>query len=219
MSTAGSNILARRIAVLALSVASFTAVERSHAQVPPANSCSPPAPVNNTNVTCSGTVTNQNAPNGYGTGTETGLTIDVLTGATVSGTQRGIFIDTATVTNNGSISAAGNTDARGISASTDVNVTNFGTITVGDSLTTAVAGVGGTSPNCHREQPRHNYSGRKFDWCRGSGSQFNQFWTYSGGGGWNRHLSGLAGHGYQSQYWRHFSRRSWYYNWRRGQCD
>ena len=78
MSTAGSNILARRIAVLALSVASFTAVERSHAQVPPANSCSPPAPVNNTNVTCSGTVTNQNAPNGYGTGTETGLTIDVL---------------------------------------------------------------------------------------------------------------------------------------------
>jgi hypothetical protein len=35
--------------------------------------CSPAAPVNNTTVTCTGTVTNQNSPNGYGTGAENGL--------------------------------------------------------------------------------------------------------------------------------------------------
>ena len=33
--------------------------------------CSPAAPVNNTTVTCTGTVTNQNSPNGYGTGPRT----------------------------------------------------------------------------------------------------------------------------------------------------
>jgi fibronectin-binding autotransporter adhesin len=39
--------------------------------------CSPAAPVNNTTVTCTGTVTNQNSPNGYGTGAENNLTINV----------------------------------------------------------------------------------------------------------------------------------------------
>jgi hypothetical protein len=48
--------------------------------------CSPAAPVNNTTVTCTGTVTNQNSPNGYGTGVENGLTINVQAGATVTGT-------------------------------------------------------------------------------------------------------------------------------------
>src|SRR4029077_17665857 len=48
--------------------------------------CSPAAPVNNTTVTCTGTVTNQNYPNGYGTGAENGLTINVQAGATVTGT-------------------------------------------------------------------------------------------------------------------------------------
>jgi len=46
----------------------------------------PAAPVNNTTVTCTGTVTNQNSPNGYGTGVENGLTINVQAGATVTGT-------------------------------------------------------------------------------------------------------------------------------------
>ena len=48
--------------------------------------CTPAAPVNNMTITCTGTVTNQNSPNGYGTGVETGLTINVQAGATVTGT-------------------------------------------------------------------------------------------------------------------------------------
>ena len=38
-----------------------------------------------TTVTCSGATTNQNPPNGFGTGNEDGMTINVLTGATVTG--------------------------------------------------------------------------------------------------------------------------------------
>lgn len=74
-------------AVLMLSV-SFAAIERAEAACNPATSAATPA--NNTTVTCSGTTTNQNDPNGWGTGNETGDTINVQTGATVTGTAAGI---------------------------------------------------------------------------------------------------------------------------------
>src|ERR671919_778056 len=61
--------------------------------------CAPPAPVNNTTVVCDDT-TNANPPNGYGTGVESGLTINVLSGATVSGTENGVWVGNNNVINN-----------------------------------------------------------------------------------------------------------------------
>jgi hypothetical protein len=59
--------------------------------------CSPPAgagtPTSGTTVTCSGTATNQNAPTGYGDGSQNGLTINVLNGAFVVGTVNGFALD------------------------------------------------------------------------------------------------------------------------------
>ena len=51
-------------------------------------------------VVCTTTTTDQDAPNGYGTGAETGLTINVLSGATVTGTNNGIWIDNNNIVNN-----------------------------------------------------------------------------------------------------------------------
>src|SRR5687767_11308681 len=51
-------------------------------------------------VVCTTTTTDQDAPNGYGTGAENGLTINVLSGATVTGTNNGIWVDNNNVINN-----------------------------------------------------------------------------------------------------------------------
>lgn len=119
--------------------------------------CSPAAPVNNTTVTCSGTTTDQNAPDGYGSGTDTGLTINVLSGATVTSTtdnglnlngagasntvnnfgtitglNNGIlaFNGTLVLNNYGSISGTDPGFAGGVSAN-DLILMNFGSITGG----------------------------------------------------------------------------------------
>jgi hypothetical protein len=126
---------ARVLATLALPVTTATLTGYANA-----DGCTPAAPVDNTTVTCTGTTTNQNDPNGYGTGVETGNTINVQTGATVTGTQRGLLIDSGTVINNGSITASGNSLTRGISANSNVTVTNVGTISLADVL--GVTGVG-----------------------------------------------------------------------------
>ena len=65
--------------------------------------CTPAAPVNNMIVTCTGTVTNQNSPNGYGTGVENNLTINVQANATVTGTTspgNGISVANGNTINN-----------------------------------------------------------------------------------------------------------------------
>ena len=51
--------------------------------------CTPNSPVNNTIVTCTGTTPNQNDPNGYGTATDRGNTINVQAGAVFTGLQFG----------------------------------------------------------------------------------------------------------------------------------
>jgi outer membrane autotransporter protein len=89
-------------------------------------------------VTCSGTTTDQNPPNGYGTGTtESGLTINVLTGASVSGTGaggNGISINSDNqVNNSGSINGVNN----GINALDTLTVIN----NVGASITGANTGI------------------------------------------------------------------------------
>jgi uncharacterized protein with beta-barrel porin domain len=76
-------------------------------------------------VTCTGTTRNQNSPDGYGTGTETGNTINVQSGASVSGDRFGLLFDSGTVNNFGTISGAA-----GIFANA-ATVDNSGTISAG----------------------------------------------------------------------------------------
>jgi hypothetical protein len=90
--------------------------------------CAPAAPVNNTTVTCTGATNNQNAPDGYGTGNENGLTINVESGASVTGTRAGVgvgAVDTSNTINNlGAISGRDH----GIRFGGTATVNNSGTI-------------------------------------------------------------------------------------------
>ena len=108
---AAKNILRRVAAALTLTV-SFIAVERANAACTPATSET--LPVSNTTVTCSGATVDQNPTTsaGYGTGNETGVTIDVQAGASVTSTSvqpaaSGIVIGTGTVNNLGSVGVTG----------------------------------------------------------------------------------------------------------------
>ncbi len=91
-----------------------------------------PASGSGVTATCSGATTNQagGAPgtsagvNGYGTGFETGITIDVLAGSTVTGTNWGLRFDTGTVTNFGAVSGAGSAGIAGAGT-----ILNYGTVT------------------------------------------------------------------------------------------
>ena len=88
--------------LIMIPLAAFSAIERAEA------SCTPAAPVNNTTVDCTGATVNQNVSgagtNGYGTNTETGLTINVHSLASVLGTDVGIDIAKGTINNSGTIS-------------------------------------------------------------------------------------------------------------------
>jgi hypothetical protein len=101
--------------------------------------CAPNSPVNDVAVTCTGATVNQNAPNGYGSITDTGNTITVVPGASVTGTARGIFFSDGTVLNSGSITGG---NFGGIRATT-ANVANSGTITGGAGS----AGIVATTAN------------------------------------------------------------------------
>src|SRR5215217_2677086 len=74
--------------------------------------CDPASPVNNVTVTCTGTTTNANGTNGYGTGTnsdgDTGNTYNIVSGASVSGTDNGLsFYDRGIINNSGTIVGGG----------------------------------------------------------------------------------------------------------------
>jgi hypothetical protein len=108
-----------------------------------------PAAASNVTATCTGTTNNQGggAPgtsagsDGYGTGAETNLNVTVVPGASVTGTDRGIFFNTGSVANAGTI-----TGTRGIDATT-ASVSNSGTITgslEGIRATTASVNNSGT---------------------------------------------------------------------------
>jgi hypothetical protein len=102
MQVGKSKKLCGLTAALMLSV-SFAAIERAEADCTPQTSTT--TPVNNTTVTCSGPMaTPQNPPNGWGNGVETGDTINVQTGATVTGTVAGISLRDWTVNSTGLIS-------------------------------------------------------------------------------------------------------------------
>ena len=119
MTTPGARYFRPRSAIaLATLIAAFAASDRAEAK------CDPEAPVNDTTVTCKGTTTDQNAPNGYGTGVETGITVNVQPGASVTGTEIGIAFTSGTVNNSGTIQATG-TDGSAIFATDTATVSNL----------------------------------------------------------------------------------------------
>jgi uncharacterized protein with beta-barrel porin domain len=117
-----TDLVARLVVTLAPLTASFAHIERAAAD------CTPAAPVNNAIVTCTGTTTNANAPNGYGTNSDTGNTINVQPGASVTGGSAGVLFEDGTVNNLGTISGVG-AGSIGISSLEGVTVVNSGTIT------------------------------------------------------------------------------------------
>src|SRR5882672_2146302 len=142
---AGPGLAMRRHAMmLGLLIASVAASERAQAD------CNPPTsaanPLLNATVTCTGATLNQNPPNGFGTGNEDNLNTTVVQGATVTGTADanansvGIFFNTGSVTNFGTISGIGGAGRSGfgIRVLDSATVTNSGTI----SGTPGIKGLG-----------------------------------------------------------------------------
>jgi Autotransporter beta-domain len=84
--------------------------------------CTPAAPVNDATVTCDGTTTNLGI--GYGTGTDTGNTYNILSGASVTGTVTGLAFSRGTVNNSGTIAAG----LAAVAGSNDAVVNNAGVI-------------------------------------------------------------------------------------------
>jgi hypothetical protein len=81
MQVAGPKLVLRRHALmLALLIASFAAADRAQAVCTPTTT-----PLTNTPVSCTGTTTNQNGTNGFGTLNDSGNTITVVPGASVTG--------------------------------------------------------------------------------------------------------------------------------------
>lgn len=124
-------IAAALMAVQAILLITASAVEA--ACVPPAGAGSPPP---GTTVTCSNTTVNQNPLVGYGDGSQIGLTINVVGGASVAGTGAGIAVGANnTINNSGTIKDDGSNAATfsGISTNSALTLTltnnNSGAIT------------------------------------------------------------------------------------------
>jgi outer membrane autotransporter protein len=161
-----SHTVGLAVATLALSAGLFVMVERADATCTPATS--PGTVINGQTVDCTGTTAGQNDPNGWGTGAESGVTVNVQQGASVSGTAGGIDINAGTVNNHGGgsfIEATGidgtairaeggvltvansaggviqsnNTGGAGIVGVGDVVLTNSGLIQATDSTGVALA--------------------------------------------------------------------------------
>jgi fibronectin-binding autotransporter adhesin len=132
-----ARIFALALPVLLLSAASAFA------------QCTPAAPVNNTTVNCTGTVTNQNSPNGYGTGVETGLTINVQAGASVTGTASpgdGIAVAGGNTLNNlGTVAGPGNNGVIALQTAADTLTVNNNSAAATISGLDGVNGLNGSA--------------------------------------------------------------------------
>ena len=84
------------VPALLMATAPLLMIDRAEA------ACTPPSPVSNTIVTCSGAT---NSTTGFGTVTDTGNTYNILTGASVTGVSGGLTFASGTVNNSGDISA------------------------------------------------------------------------------------------------------------------
>ncbi|MGZ5875669.1 MAG: autotransporter outer membrane beta-barrel domain-containing protein [Bradyrhizobium sp.] len=111
----------------------------------------PGAPPSGTTVTCSGTTTNQNPPDGYGDVSQNGVTINVLNGASVIGTSAGFalsgLVTANTVSNSGTIKDDGSNPAgfNGIVAPGSLTLTNNGSGIISGTSTNPGAAVIGVN--------------------------------------------------------------------------
>jgi hypothetical protein len=92
------SLRAAAIGLLALPAISLMTASAVEAACSPAASAG--APPSGTTVTCSGSTTDQNAPAGYGDGSQNGLIINVVSGASVAGTGAGFALGTGNNLNN-----------------------------------------------------------------------------------------------------------------------
>src|SRR4051812_19862182 len=84
---------------LTLLIAVVASMDRAEA------ACDPASPVDNVTVTCTGTTTNQNGVNGYGSGgdatpRDNGNTYNIVSGASLTGTRNGLLVGRALIINN-----------------------------------------------------------------------------------------------------------------------
>jgi uncharacterized protein with beta-barrel porin domain len=86
--------------------------------------CTPAAPVDNTIVECTGATTNQNGANGYGSSGDIGNTYNIVSGASLTGTNFGLVFGSGVVNNFGAISGA----RSGVAIFGTGTVNNFGSI-------------------------------------------------------------------------------------------
>jgi uncharacterized protein with beta-barrel porin domain len=126
------------IAAATIVVLTLQLTAREAQAAPPA--CSPAATVLgpvNTTVTCTGAVINQNNPDGYGTSQTSGNTINVQTGASVTGTTSGLLLGSNnTINNSGAIAGQNNLAVDATSGAGTVTVNNL-------TSTSSITGAGG----------------------------------------------------------------------------
>ena len=132
-------------AALAIGVSVAMTTWAEAACTPGAVDAATPAP--GTTVNCSGGTLDQNFDAGYGTGNQTGITINVADGASVESNARiGMWVGDAAIHNGVGASVLGWTD--GILAATgSLAVTNFGSITATNA--TAISAVTGVTLTNH----------------------------------------------------------------------
>src|SRR5216684_3268973 len=136
MKSANPKLLTGRHALmLAVTISTLAMVDRAEAK------CDPESPVNDKIVTCTGTTDGQNGNGtiGYGTNTDIGNTINVLSGASVTGTLEGVLLHDGTINNDGLIEATGsNAGAIVAIATVTVNNKSSGTIRANGANTAAI---------------------------------------------------------------------------------
>jgi uncharacterized protein with beta-barrel porin domain len=139
MKTPGANYLMLRLAMLILPLATL---DRAQA----ANNCNATPPVDNTIITCTGATSDTNGTTGYGTGTDTGNTYNILSGASVTGSSQGLVFRDGIVNNSGAISAS-STNGVGILGFVSAIVSNTGTISAGGGSGIGIVAADATVTN------------------------------------------------------------------------
>ncbi|OAF12354.1 autotransporter outer membrane beta-barrel domain-containing protein, partial [Bradyrhizobium neotropicale] len=139
LSTVSRRLL--RIQAPALLLAPWIMAEPAEA------ACTPPSPVNGTVVTCTGATDNANGTIGYGSATDIGNTINVVSGARVSGSSSGITLMQGKVNSSGQIIGGDVTanGATGIFAQGDLNLKLEGNIASTGILAVGTNAVGVSS--------------------------------------------------------------------------
>ncbi|MBR0927762.1 autotransporter domain-containing protein [Bradyrhizobium diazoefficiens] len=109
-----------RISAAALLLAPCFVIKRVEA------ACSPASPVNNATVSCTGTTTDSNGTNGYGTLIDVGNTYVIGPGATLTGTDVGLVFETGTVNNSGAVTGG----SFAVEANRNAIINNIGTSSI-----------------------------------------------------------------------------------------